>query len=303
MAERSSRRESRPEGARPGHGSERSGRSGSTRPTGILLAQQALANAEEANEEMLKDRLEKIQQVMNQAAMAGLDVDPKHLEEHKNILADIRKMKAERSKTLREEFQARRAASAPVSARGSQRLQQDLQAGVNPRAAKRAEKSRQRAEHRRKTSKERVTDWKAFERTRPEDAYEATANWDRDDKGDYPEEPRKRNLVPEKHRGGRERSEKKRKKLQQERLTIQEEEDLIAMQMAELNETQGVRLQLCSGTLILRNTDLSQVQVEAKGQINLQVSLKVQTTKRSNLTLPWTGWRSNSVRILKYHPR
>ena len=79
MAERSSRRESRPEGARPGNGSERSGRSRSTRPTGILLAQQALGNAEEANEEMLKDRLEKIQQVMNQAALAGLDVDPKHL--------------------------------------------------------------------------------------------------------------------------------------------------------------------------------------------------------------------------------
>ena len=78
------------------------------------MAQQALANAEEANEEMLKDRLEKIQQVMNQAASAGLDVDPKHLEEHKNILEDIRKMKAERSKTLREEFQARRAASAPA---------------------------------------------------------------------------------------------------------------------------------------------------------------------------------------------
>ena len=252
MAERSSRRESRPEGSRPGNGSERSGRSRSIRPTGILLAQQALANAEEANEEMLKDRLEKIQQVMNQAALAGLDVDPKHLEEHKNILEDIRKMKAERSKTLREEFQARRAASAPAT--GSQRLQQDLQAGVRPRAAKLAEKSRQRAaEHRRRTSKERVTDWKTFDRTRPEDAYEATAKWDRDDKGDYPDEPRKRNLDPKRHRGGRERSEKKRKKFQQERLTIQEEEDLIAMQMAEVNETQEVRVQIAA---VLRNAYL-----------------------------------------------
>ena len=98
---------------------------------------------------------------MNQAALAGLDVDPKHLEEHKNILEHIRKMKAERSKTLREEFQARRATSAPAS--GSLRLQQDLQAGVHPRAAEQAEKSRQRAaEHRRRTSKERVTDWKTL---------------------------------------------------------------------------------------------------------------------------------------------
>ena len=176
-------------------------------------------------------------------------------------------------------------------------MQQDLQAGVNPRAAKPAEKSRQRAaEHRSRTSKERVTDWKAFERTRPEDAYEATAKWD------SPEEPRKRNLVPKKHRGGRERSEKKRKKHQQERLAIQEEENLIAMQMAELKKS-GIRLQLCSGTRILRNTDPSQVQVEAKGQVNLQVKLKEQTTKRSNLILPLTGWKSNSVRILKYHPR
>ena len=59
------------------------------------MAQQALAHAEEANEATLKDRLEKIQQVMNQAALAGLEVDPKHLEEHKNILEEIRKMKAE----------------------------------------------------------------------------------------------------------------------------------------------------------------------------------------------------------------
>ena len=71
--------------ARPGRGTERSGRSRSSRPTGILLAQRASTNAEEADEGMLKDRLDKIQQVMNQAALAGLDVDPKHLEEHKNI--------------------------------------------------------------------------------------------------------------------------------------------------------------------------------------------------------------------------
>ena len=154
-------------------------------------------------------------------------------------------MKAERSMTLREEFQARRAASAPAS--GSLRLQQDLQAGVHPRAAKQAEKSRRRAaERRRRTSKERVTDWETFERTRPEDGYEATAKWDKEDKGDYPDEPRKRNLNPNKHRGGRERSEKKRKELQQERLTIQEEEDFIAMQMAELNETQEVRDQIAA---------------------------------------------------------
>ena len=84
---------------------------------------------------MLKDRLEKIQQVMNQAALAGLDVE--HLDEQKTILEDIKKMRAERSKALREEVQARRATSTPASARGSSRYQQDLEAGMHPRTAKR----------------------------------------------------------------------------------------------------------------------------------------------------------------------
>ena len=61
-----------------------------------------MSNAEEANEERLKDRLEKIQQVMNQAALAGLDVDAKHLEEQKIILEAIKKMRAEKSRALRE---------------------------------------------------------------------------------------------------------------------------------------------------------------------------------------------------------
>ncbi len=96
-------------------------------------------------------------------------------------------MKAERSKTLREEFRAtRRAASAPAVE--SRRLRQDLEAGVPPRAAKKAEKDRQRAaEHRRATSKARVTDWTTFERTREEDAYEATDKWDLEDRGDCQE--------------------------------------------------------------------------------------------------------------------
>ena len=171
MAERRSRR------------SERSGRSRSARSE----AQQALSNAEEANEEMLKDRLEKIQQVMNQAALAGLDVDPRHLDEQKIILEDIKKMRAEKSKALREEVQARRAASAPAPARGSSRYLQDLEAGMHPRTAKKAEKDRQRAaEHQQRMALKRPTE------------------------GENPEESRKRVQNPHKHRGGRERSEKKR---------------------------------------------------------------------------------------------
>ena len=65
--------------------------------------------------------------------------------------------------------------------------------------------------------------------------------------------------MPKKHRGGRERSEKKRKKFQQVRWTIQEEEDLIAMQMAELNETQEVRDQIGA---VLRNAYLAKYRSE-----------------------------------------
>ena len=53
-------------------------------------------------------------------------------------------------------------------------------------------------------------------------------------------------MNPNKHRGGRERSEEKRKKLQRGGLTIQEEEGLIAMQLSELNETQEVRDQIAA---------------------------------------------------------
>ena len=53
-------------------------------------------------------------------------------------------------------------------------------------------------------------------------------------------------MNPNKRRGGRERSEEKRKKLQPGGSTIQEEEGLIAMQLSELNETQEVRDQIAA---------------------------------------------------------
>ena len=72
--------------------------------------------------------------------------------------------------------------------------------------------------------------------------------------GEYPDESRKRIQNPHKHRGGRERSEKKRKMFQQQgRLTMQEEEDLIAVQMAELNESPEVKNRIAA---VLRNAYL-----------------------------------------------
>ena len=110
-------------------------------------------------------------------------------------------------------------------------------------------------------------------------------------------EPRKRNLVPKKHRGGRERSEKKRRKLQQERLTLQEEEDLIAMQMAELNKTQEVRDQIAA---VLRNAYLEKYGSEpwpggSKGpdQPESESEEMDREGEESDSAL-WIDWRSNS---------
>ena len=195
MADRGSRR------------SETPGRSPSVRSAGVCH------QAEETIEEM-KKRLEKIQHEMNRAALHGVDVDPYLLEEQQNIFF---KMKAEREAQKQqqqqqklEEAQSRRAVSAPAPARESSRYRQDLEAGVHPRAARKAEKDRKRAEehHKRLAAEGKPT--------------------------------------PQKHRGGREKSEKKRKMLQREedRLTMEEEEALIESQMSEPNETPEVKEQI-----------------------------------------------------------
>ena len=71
-----------------------------------------------------------------------------------------------------------RAGSAPAAP--SRRLQADLDAGVHPRAAKKADKDRQRA-----TERDRTASWKRFERS-----VHGQANpekWDKKDLGDVPE--------------------------------------------------------------------------------------------------------------------
>eukprot|EP00435_Cladocopium_sp_Y103_P016581 s2981_g4.t1 len=92
-----------------------------------------------------------------------------------------------------------RAASAPAPM--PRRLRADLEAGAHPRAAKKAEKDRQRAaSHRASTGQARAADWKGHElavhgQAQPE-------KWDKEDKGDEPEPPQERNLEPKRHRGG-----------------------------------------------------------------------------------------------------
>ena len=191
--------------------------------------------AEETIEEM-KKRLEKIQHEMNRAALHGVDVDPFLLEEQQNIFS---KMKAKREAQKQqqqqelEEAQSRRAVSAPAPARESSRYQQDLEAGVHPRPARKAEKDRKRAEehHKRLAAEGKPT--------------------------------------PQKHRGGRERSEKKRKMLQQEqdRLTVEEEEALIEAQMSTILQKSKSRLLKCSERHISRGLGLSLDQPESQTNI------------------------------------
>ena len=184
----------------------------------------------------MKKRLEKIQHEMNRAALHGVDVDPFLLEEQQNIFS---KMKAKREAQKQqqqqelEEAQSRRAVSAPAPARESSRYQQDLEAGVHPRPARKAEKDRKRAEehHKRLAAEGKPT--------------------------------------PQKHRGGRERSEKKRKMLQQEqdRLTVEEEEALIEAQMSTILQKSKSRLLKCSERHISRGLGLSLDQPESQTNI------------------------------------
>ena len=86
------------------------------------------------SEKSLMSRLEKIQHQMNRSAIHGLDVDQELVDAQQAVYASL---KALRAKTLEQEAVERGAASAPAPARDS-RLQQDIDSGMHPRAAKRA---------------------------------------------------------------------------------------------------------------------------------------------------------------------
>ena len=136
MAERSSRRSDHPH------------RSRSVRTTGGRYPEG------EVSEKDLMDRLEKIQHQMNRSAIHGLDVDQELVDAQQAIYASLKTLRA---KALEQEAMARRAASAPAPARDS-RLQRDLDSGMHPRAAKKAEKDRQRAaEYQRRLAEEKAS--------------------------------------------------------------------------------------------------------------------------------------------------
>ena len=90
---------------------------------------------------------------MNRSAIHGLDVDQELVDAQQAIYV---RLKALKEKALERKAQERRAASVPAPARDS-RLQQDIASGMHPRAAKKAEKGRQRAEdHQRRLAEEKA---------------------------------------------------------------------------------------------------------------------------------------------------
>ena len=145
---------------------------------------------------------------VKEAEEKGLEAN-QTLKERQDTLDKLRREAAQNRKELSAMAKVRaggRAASAPSAP--SRRLQADLDAGVHPRAAKKADKDRQRAaSHRASTGRDRAASWKEFERATHGQAH--PEKWDKEDLGDVPEPPSPRKLEL-KHRGGHLRSERRR---------------------------------------------------------------------------------------------
>ena len=175
------------------------------------------------SEKSLMNRLEKIQHQMNRSAIHGLDQEL--------VDAHYASLKALRAKTLEQEAMERGAASAPAPARDS-RLQRD----IDPRAAKKAEKGRQRAEDHQR----RLAEDKASKTEQPAKSRSRRSSPRRESR------PEGRHPSPRRHRAGKDRSDRKRRQMPEEKdqLTVEEEEDLIRVQLEEVHESPAVKEQI-----------------------------------------------------------
>ena len=176
----------------------------------MVMAQSALASASGSNKELFSKMIGQTESAVKDAQDKGLQAN-QALKERQEALDKLKKEAAQHQKEAKEAMAKvraeGRAASAPAAP--SRRLQADLDAGVHARAAKKAEKSRQRAaSHRAATAKDRTASFKNYEL-----ATHGQANpdkWDKEGIGDLPEPPKARKLEPKRHRGGHHRSERRR---------------------------------------------------------------------------------------------
>ena len=174
------------------------------------MAQSALASASGSNKELFSKMIAQAESAVKDAQDKGLQAN-QALKERQETLDKLKKEAAQHQKEAKEAMAKvraeGRAASAPAAP--SRRLQADLDAGVHARAARKAEKSRQRAaSHRAATAKDRTASFKNYEL-----ATHGQANpdkWDKEDIGDLPESPKARKLEPKRHSGGHHRSERRR---------------------------------------------------------------------------------------------
>ena len=174
----------------------------------MVVAQSALASASGSNEELYGKMIAQAESAVTEAQDKGLEAN-QTLKEHQETLDKLRKEAAQNRKDVKEAMAKVRAecraASAPAAP--SRRLQADLDAGVHPRAAKKADKDRQRAaSHRASIGRDRQASWKEFERATRGQAH--PEKWDKYDVGDVPEPSKPRKLEPKRHRGGHHRPER-----------------------------------------------------------------------------------------------
>ena len=174
------------------------------------MAQNALAAASGSNAELFGEMISQAEKAVKEAEEMGLEAN-QALKDRQEALAQLRAEAAQNREKVKEAMAKVRAegcaASAPAAP--SRRLRADLDAGVHPRAAKKADKDRQRAaSHRAATGRDRTVSWKRFERA--VHGQENLDKWDQDDMGDLPEPPKPRKLEPKRHRGGFLRSERRR---------------------------------------------------------------------------------------------
>ena len=170
------------------------------------MAQSALAAASGSNEELYGKMIAQVESAVKEGQEKGLEAN-QALKDRQGALDKLKTEAAQNRKEVKKAMAKvraeGRAGSAPAAP--SRRLQADLDAGVHARAAKKADKDRQRAaSHRAATGRDKTASWKRFEQAVYKQAN--PEKWDKEDLGDVPEPPKPRKLEPKRHRGGHLRS-------------------------------------------------------------------------------------------------
>ena len=225
---------------KPGAGKGRPG----IAAAGIAVMNQAIQETMQSNRELYEKKSETIQKAIEEAEAKGKAANDAILEQQAEMkrLKEQYEEKEREAKILLKRPTPRRAASVPAE---SPRLSADLASGMDPRLAKKKEKSRQRAEqHRVDKAQDRFESWRDYEANYPEelDYYEiARAKgtgrlqaWDdEDDEGKFDEAPQPRGREKaQRHRGYKKPG--KAKKPEKPKEKEPKIEDLSTQELAEM---------------------------------------------------------------------